>query len=71
MGLVVRNNQATNDDFAMIAAVYLLEGELRRIVDLRLDLTHLDEKVRSNRQAIAARRPDRRQFIPPAGAHFG
>ncbi|MGD9096437.1 MAG: DUF6519 domain-containing protein [Desulfobacterales bacterium] len=63
-GEVVRNNQATNDDFALIGAVYLLEGDLRRIVDLRLDLTHLDDKVRSNRQAIAARRPDRRQFIP-------
>lgn len=63
-GEVVRDNGATNDDTALIAAVYLLEGELRRVVDLRLDLTHLDEKVRRNRQAIAARRPDRRQFIP-------
>ena len=63
-GEVVRDNGATNDGFALIGAVYLLEGELRRIVDLRLDLTHLDDKVRRNRQAIAARRPDRRQFIP-------
>lgn len=47
-GKVVRDNSATNDTFALIADVYSLKGELRHIVDLRFDLTHLDDKVKSN-----------------------
>ncbi|MCP3868825.1 MAG: hypothetical protein GY703_12150 [Gammaproteobacteria bacterium] len=49
---------------ALLASVYPYQTAIISIVDKRLDLTHLDEKVRINRREIAARRSDRRRFIP-------
>jgi hypothetical protein len=50
--------------YAMIAEFSTSRGGVVRVVDRRFDLTHLDEQVRANTQAIAARRADRRQFVP-------
>lgn len=50
--------------FATLADVYLFEGQILRIVDRRLDLTHLDEQLRDLREHVAAKRCDRRGFIP-------
>lgn len=52
------------EKFADIAVISTYKGEIKRIIDTRFDLTHLDEKVRSNTETIAASRPDRRQFVP-------
>jgi hypothetical protein len=50
--------------YALIAEFSTSRGKVVRGIDRRFDLTHLDEKVRANRRAIAARRADRRQFVP-------
>jgi YVTN family beta-propeller protein len=55
---------ALPDRYAALAVVSTFGGAIRRVVDARLDLTHLDETVQGNTRAIAARRPDRRQFVP-------
>jgi hypothetical protein len=47
-----------------LAVVSAFDGAVRRILDVRRDLTHLDEQVEANREAIATRRQDRRQFVP-------
>jgi len=52
------------EKYAAIAIISTYEGEIKRIIDARFDLTHLDEKVQANTENIAARRPDRRQFVP-------
>ncbi len=50
--------------YTVLAVVSTYEGEIKRIVDLRFDVSQLDQKVERNFRRIAARRPDRRQFVP-------
>ena len=50
--------------YALIAIISTYKGEIKRIIDARFDLTHLDEKVKRNMEKIAAKRSDRRQFVP-------
>ncbi|MGA9365524.1 MAG: DUF6519 domain-containing protein [Bacteroidota bacterium] len=52
------------EKYAAIAVISTYQEDIKRIVDVRFDLTHLDEKVQTNAANIAADRPDRRQFVP-------
>ncbi|UCE76724.1 MAG: hypothetical protein JSU62_00370, partial [Gammaproteobacteria bacterium] len=63
-GQLLINNAATANNAALVANIYLLEGVIMRIVDLRLDVTHLDDRVETNTREIATRRQDRKRFIP-------
>jgi len=50
--------------YADIAIISTYDGDIIRIIDTRLDISHLDEKVQNNTVKIAANHIDRRQFVP-------
>jgi len=52
------------EKYAAIAVISTYQGEIRRIIDARFDLTHLDKKVEQNFNRISAARTDRRQYVP-------
>lgn len=49
---------------ALLAIVSTYEGAVERIVDVRRDMTHLDEQVEDDRHGIAASRRDAREYVP-------
>jgi YVTN family beta-propeller protein len=53
-----------SEKYTSIAIISTFQGEIKRIIDVRFDITHLDEKVQQNFQRTAAARIDRRQFVP-------
>ncbi len=52
------------EKYAALAIISTYDGEIKRVIDARFDLTHLDEKVEKNFQRTATARADRRQFVP-------
>jgi len=50
--------------YAPIAIISTYQNEIKRILDVRFDLTNLDKKAEQNFQHITKARSDRRQFVP-------
>jgi hypothetical protein len=51
-------------DVALLAAVSTRNGSVQRIVDVRRDLTHLDEQLEQTRHEVAGARRDAREYVP-------